>query len=67
MYLSALCFTCELVMALTIMWKFLIKQKKYKTWLLLYMYILTIGLAVMRIYDSIFFLFTHIEFDLYGW
>ena len=67
MYVSALCFTCELAMALTTVWKFLIKQKKYKTWPLLYLYILTIGLAVMRIYDSIFFLFTHLKFDLFGW
>ena len=57
MYFATLCFICELAMALTVTWKFLIRQRKYKTWPLLMFYILTISLAVSRIYDSFFYLF----------
>ena len=41
-------------MALTNTWKFLIKEKKYKFWPLLLFYILTIWLASMRVYTSLF-------------
>ena len=66
MYLSTLCFICELVMALTNTWKFLIRQQKYKTWPLLMFYILTIWLAIMRIYNNFFFLFIITEKEIFG-
>ena len=55
MYFLTICFIIELAMTLNNMWKFLIKQKKYKTWPLLMFYILTICLAVARIYFSFFY------------
>ena len=55
MYFSTICFIIELAMTLTNMWRFLIKQSKYKTWPLLMFYILTICLAVVRIYFSFFY------------
>ena len=66
MYFATLCFICELAMALTVTWKFLIRQRKYKIWPLLMFYILTISLAAMRIYGSSFYFFILIEKELFG-
>ena len=66
MYLSTLCFICELAMALIITWKFLIKQRKYKTWPLFLFYILTIWLAAMRIYVSFFYFTIYQNYELLG-
>ena len=54
MYFSTICFICELALALTNLWRFLIRQRKYKAWPLLLFYILTIMLATIRIYCSFF-------------
>ena len=54
-------------MALTNTWLFLIKQKKYKTWPLLMLYVLIICIAAMRIYFSLFYLFTNLVHDLFVW
>ena len=66
MYVSSFCFICELIMALTNTWMFLIKQRKYKTWPLLMFYILTIWLAGMRLITSILYFRTIVEQDLFG-
>ena len=66
MYFSTLCFICELIMALTNTWMFLIRQRKYKTRPLLMFYVLTIWLVAMRVYSSFFFLLLMIESDLFG-
>ena len=66
MYFSTLCFICELAMALTNMWMFLIKQEKYKTWPLLMFYVLTISLAVMRTYSSFFKFLIIINNEIFG-
>ena len=65
-YFSTICFIIELAMTLTNMWKFLIKQRKYKTWPLLIFYILTICLAVVRIYNSFFFFVLVAENEIFG-
>ena len=66
MYFSTLCFLCELSLALTNTWRFLIKQRKYKSWPLLMFYMLTIWLAVMRIYMSFFYLYINTVHSLCG-
>ena len=66
MYALTLCFTYMLVMALTNTWKFLIKQRKYKTWPLLILYVLIICLAAMRIYTSILNFGITLSNEIYG-
>ena len=66
MYSATLCYTCELVMALTNTWLFLIKQRKYKTRPLLVFYILAICLATIRIYSCIFDLYRREVHEIFG-
>ena len=66
MYVNTLCFIFELAMALNNTWRFLIKQRKYKTWPLLMFYVLTICLATMRIYNSVFLFFIIVEKEIFG-
>ena len=65
-YFTTLCFICELAMALINTWMFLIKQRKYKTWPLLLFYVLTIWLALERIYSMFFLLFVKKNQDILG-
>ena len=65
-YFATLCFTCELVMALTNTWMFLIKQRKYKTRPLLVFYILAICLATIRIYSCVFDFYLREEHEIFG-
>ena len=66
MYFTTFCFICELAMALTNTWMFLIKQKRYKTWPLLMFYILTILLAIIRIYSSSCFFYDMKNLEIIG-
>ena len=65
-YFATFCFTCELVMALTNTWMFLIRQRKYKTRPLLAFYILAISLAATRIYTCIFKFFLKESNEIFG-
>ena len=65
-YFATFCFTCELVIALTNTWMFLIKQKRYKARPLLAFYILTISLATIRIYTCVFRLYINEMNELFG-
>ena len=65
-YFASFCFTCELVMALTNTWMFLIKQKRYKARPLLVFYILAISLAMIRIYTSFFRFYFQENHELFG-
>ena len=66
MYLTTFCFISELVMALVNTWKFLYKEKKYKTWPLLMFYILAILLSVFRMYNSFFLLMIMEDLEIFG-
>ena len=66
MYISAACFIVELTLAIFNTWNFLIKQKKYKTWPLLMFYILTIALALMRLYFSVGLFYIVLKQELFG-
>ena len=65
-YFATLCYTCELVMALTNTWMFLIRQRKYKTRPLLAFYILAICLAANRIYSCVFDFYRREDHEIFG-
>ena len=66
LYISIVCFLGELTLAIYNTWKFLIKQRKYKTWFLLLFYVLTISLVLSRIYYTICFFWVIEEKELFG-
>ena len=66
MYSAALCYACELIMALTNTWMFLIRQRKYKTRPLLMSYILVICLATARIYSCVFDFYLWEDSEIFG-
>ena len=66
MYFASLCYVCELALALTNTWMFLIRQRKYKTRPLLMFYILTIALAAIRIYGSLFEFYVRSTHEIFG-
>ena len=66
MYISIVCYLAELTLAVCNTWKFLIKQRKYKTWFLLLFYVLTISLVLERLYYTICFFWVIEEKELFG-
>ena len=65
-YLCAFLFLCQLLMALYIVWKFLIRDGKYKTWPLTLFYVLVIWLTILRIYYCIYYFNIWINADIIG-
>ena len=65
MYSCTFLYLCEFTLAIVNTWKFLIKQKKYKTWPLLAFYLLTIWLSLSEAHFNIFFFKSTTEQKVY--
>ena len=65
-YIFFVLYLCELTIALNNTWQFLIKQNKYKTWPLLWFYLLTMWLSLSEAYSSIFMFYILDQEEIYG-